>query len=398
MYLERPYFKTIKKRIVEKRNLIQVITGPRQVGKTTMIRQLVKSDIMPSMYVTADAAPAAGSIWLSGIWNEARLKLLNEPSNEFLLIIDEIQKVDNWSETVKKEWDTDTFNEVPLKVIILGSSRLLIQQGLTESLAGRFEVTYVPHWSFSEMQTAFDIGVDKYIWFGGYPGSTSLMKDEDRWRNYVVNAIVETAISKDILMLTRIEKPALLKRLFEIGCYFSSQIVSLTKIQGELQEKGNITTLSLYLSLLQDAGLLCGLSKYTNDAMFIKRGSKPKFQVFNNALMSSITDNTFKGVKSDPALWGRHVESAVGTHLLNSSIIQGFQLHYWNENSREVDFVIEKNGVVVGIEVKSGKSSYNEGMALFAKKYQPKSMFIVGTDGIPIEEFLSMDVLSLFDV
>lgn len=394
---ERPYLQILKKRLNEPRGFIQVVVGPRQVGKTTMISQLVKQLPFETLFVTADDVPAADRTWIKNSWSEARRKLFNSEKKEFLLVIDEIQKIDHWSETVKKEWDTDTFEGRNLKVVILGSSRLLIQKGLTESLAGRFESIYLTHWNYAEMKEAFGWSVNQYIWFGGYPGSVRLLEDESRWKAYIRDSLIETSLSKDVLMLTRVDKPALLRRLFEIGCIYSSQIVALHKIQGELQEKGNLTTLSNYLNLLREAGLITGIEKYAGDILR-KRSSRPKFQVFNNALMSAQTDVHYPQILSDHKEWGRMVESAVGVHLLNASLDKKFNLYYWNENNHEVDFVIEKNGKLIGIEVKSGKDSQNQGMALFEKAYNPHHIFIVGTDGIPFEEFLASDPSTLFTI
>jgi predicted AAA+ superfamily ATPase len=394
---ERAYLQILKKRILEQRGFIQVVTGPRQVGKTTIVWQMKQQLPFESLFAAADDVPAADHSWIRNAWDEARLKLHNSGGNEFLLIIDEIQKIDNWSETVKKEWDADTLEGRNLKVIILGSSRLLIQKGLTESLAGRFEYIFVTHWTFSEMKEAFGWTIDQYIWFGGYPGSVKLIEDEPRWKAYIKDSLIETSISRDVLMLTRVDKPALLKRLFEIGCCYSSQIVSLNKVQGELQEKGNLTTLANYLRLLEGAGLLTGLEKYSGD-IIRKRSSKPKFQVFNNALISAQSNLQFSKALSEKSLWGRLTESAVGVHLLNSSIDKRFNLSYWNENHNELDFVMEKNGKLIGIEVKSGIASPNRGMALFEETYHPEHLFIVGTGGIPIEQFLSTNPAQLFKV
>ena len=395
--IERIQLQQLEERIKERRKFLQVISGPRQVGKTTMVLQLIEQLPFGSEYITADDVPAVDRNWLRNIWDEARRKLAESTEKIFLLIVDEIQKIDNWSETVKKEWDEDTQQGIDLRVIIMGSSSLVIQQGLTESLAGRFESTYINHWSYSEMHEAFDWNVEQYIWFGGYPGSAPLIEDEYRWKNYIKNSLVETSISKDILMLTKVEKPALLRRLFEIGSTYSSRIVAMSKVQGDLQEKGNLTTLSNYLQLLEHAGLLAGLEKYAGNAIR-KRSSKPKFQVFNNALMSTQLNLTFEKAKADHKLWGQLVESAVGQHLINSAALKKFNLYYWNENSNEVDFVIEKGEEIIGLEVKSGKDSTNRGMSIFADAFHPKRMFTIGTGGIPVEEFLTMKPEVLFEV
>lgn len=393
--IQRSYFQTIKNRLNEPRSFIQVLYGPRQVGKTTLIKQVLDEISAPFLFATADDIIGADGVWLRTTWNEARLKIKTAKYTDFVLVIDEIQKIENWSEIVKKEWDSDTFNDIPIKLVILGSSSLLIQKGLTESLAGRFEAIAITHWSFTEMNEAFDFDIDDYIWFGGYPGSAKLIKDEERWKQYIRTSLIETSISRDILMLSQIEKPALLRRLFHIGCSYSAQILSLTKVQGELMEKGNITTLSNYLSLLKSAGLLCGLEKFSGD-IIRTRSSKPKFQVFNNALISAQSELTKDMAKNDHKLWGRLVESAIGMHLLNKTYTENFNLYYWNENSNEVDFVIEKGDKIIGIEVKSGKDSTNNGMAIFESKFHPTALYTVGTNGIPIEDFLRSNPSNLF--
>jgi hypothetical protein len=394
---ERIVLQQLKSRVEESRKFIQVVYGPRQVGKTTMVLQLVKQLTFPYLVVTADDVPAADRNWIRNIWNEARRRFSVSGGSEFLLVIDEIQKIDNWSESVKKEWDEDSMAMRNIKVIILGSSRLLIQKGLTESLAGRFETTYLTHWSFTEMRDAFGWNVNQYIWFGGYPGAASLIEDELRWKAYIRDSLIETSISKDILMLTRVDKPALLKRLFEIGCIYSAQIIALNKIQGELQEKGNLTTLSNYLSLLEGAGLLTGLEKFSGD-IIRKRASRPKFQVFNNALLSAQSYKSYNEIIKEPKDWGRFAESAVGAHLLNASLNKQFNLYYWNDNNQEVDFVLESGNRLIGIEVKTGKDSKNSGIGKFETLFSPLANFWVGTDGIPLEEFLASDPYALFSI
>ena len=251
---QRTVLQEIKERIIEPRKFIQVLVGPRQVGKTTLVVQLLQQITMAHYFVTADDLYAADNTWIRQEWSNARLQLQHSGASELVFIIDEVQKAPNWSEAIKKEWDTDSFSNVNIKVILLGSSRLLVQKGLTESLAGRFELINITHWSYDEMRDAFGWNLDQYIYFGGYPGSASLIDNEERWKYYIRESLVESTLSKDILMMTRIDKPVLLKRLFEIGCKYSSQILSLTKIQGELQETGNLTTLSGYLNILQEAG------------------------------------------------------------------------------------------------------------------------------------------------
>src|SRR6056297_177357 len=324
---KRAELETLHSRIHDSRKHIQVIMGPRQVGKTTMVRQLCDELDIPFLFTSADAVAGSDESWLMQTWESARLKKKVSGASEFLLIIDKVQKIMNWSEVVKKLWDEDSFNKLGLKVILLGSSRLLLQQGLTESLSGRFEVIYLPHWSFVEMHKAFGWNEAQYAWFGGYPGSAYLIEEENRWKRYVRDSLIETSISKDILMLTRIDKPALLKNLFEVGCLYSGQILSFNKILGQLQDAGNTTTLSHYLKLLDTAGLLTGIEKFSPNTIR-KRASSPKFQVHNTALMSALQSRPFNEIKNHPELWGRWVESAAGAHLLNHSINGQIDLYY----------------------------------------------------------------------
>lgn len=393
--IQRSNFETLKKRISEKRQFIQVLVGPRQVGKTTLIRQVLANYPFASMYESADGVLTDNFTWLIQLWETARLRMKAENSPEFLIVIDEIQKIENWSEIIKQQWDKDTFDALNIKVVLLGSSRLLIQQGLNESLAGRFETLFVGHWSFSEMKEAFDFNLEQYVYYGAYPGAANLLPDEDRWKNYIKDSLIETSISKDILMLTRIDKPALLKRLFEIGCLYSGQILSFTKIMGQLQDAGNTTTLANYLHLLSDSGLLGGIDKYAGNVIR-KRASSPKFQVYNNALMTAQDRTSFQETRIDPKRWGRLVESAIGAHLLNASVTEKLQLHYWRDGNNEVDFVLEKGNEIIGIEVKSGMRADQLGMQVFNTTFRPKKTLLVGTGGIPIELFLTINPGELF--
>lgn len=392
---ERPHLQPIINRIQEPRRFIQVLLGPRQVGKTTLVFQLLEKNKMPYHFASADAIAASNITWLEQQWETARLVMAQEKAEEFLLVIDEIQKIGNWSETVKLLWDADTQSKRALKVILLGSSRLLLQQGLTESLAGRFETTYMGHWSFSEMQQAFGWNSHQYVWFGGYPGSAELINEEGRWKAYVQQSLIETSISKDILMLTRIDKPALMKRLFELGCSYSGQILSYNKMIGQLLDAGNTTTLSHYLDLLNTAGLLAGIEKYSGNLIY-KRSSSPKFQVHNTALISAQSGELFKEIQVRPDDWGRLVESSIGAHLINYSIIEGFTVSYWRERNEEVDFVLEKKGKVIGLEVKSGSTQSSSGISAFKKAFNPDKVLLVGKTGVPWQDFLKLNPVELF--
>jgi uncharacterized protein len=389
---KRPVFNKVLKRINEKRYFIQVLSGPRQVGKTTLARQIMNDYRSPVHYVSADEPTLRDRSWLSQQWDIARLKITEEQKSGALLILDEVQKITGWSETVKRLWDEDTINKINLKVILLGSSPLLMQEGLTESLGGRFETMPVMHWSFAEMRDCFNIALEKYIYFGGYPGAIRLINDRQRWTQYILDSLIETTISRDILLMTRVDKPALLRRLFHIGCEYSGQILSYQKMIGQLQDAGNTTTLAHYLELLNGAGLLSGIKKYSGK-IHRKRSSSPKLLALNTALMSALSGIPYKEAIHDRQYWGRLTESAVGAHLVNDSKGKGINVYYWLNRNREVDFVLESGKKLVAIEVKSGKKKYTlEGMEEFCKTFKVKRQLLVGGQGIKIGEFLASPI------
>ncbi|MCX6251306.1 MAG: AAA family ATPase [Bacteroidetes bacterium] len=392
---QRTLFQLVRTRVIEPRKFIQVLAGPRQVGKTTLVTQVMQDLPFPAHYATADGLVTAGQVWITEQWEIARIRQQQNPSADFLLTLDEIQKVENWSESVKREWDADSLSGIPVKVLLSGSSRLLLQQGLSESLTGRFEMIYAGHWSFSEMQSAFGIDLTKYIWFGGYPGSAGIMDQVVRWKQYISDSIIETSISKDILMLTRVEKPALLRRLFEFGCSYSGQIFSYTKMLGQLTTAGNTTTLSHYLDLLSQAGLLTGLEKFASNQIR-QRSSSPKFQVFNTALITAQRHESFTDILHQPSQWGRLVESAVGAHLVNHILTDNITLNYWRDRNDEVDFVIQKNGKTIGLEVSSGEAHKRIGMEAFQKRFHPYRILLIGKTGIPLHNFLLTNPGDLF--
>lgn len=378
----------IRKRLGEPRRFIQVLAGPRQVGKTTLARQIMSELGVISHYATADEPTLRDRSWLEQQWETGRLRARQQAPGA-ILVLDEIQKVTGWSETVKRLWDEDTHAGTPLKVIVLGSAPLLIERGLTESLAGRFEVIPVPHWSFTEMKAVFGWTVEQYVYFGGYPGSAPLIADPARWRSYIVDSLIETTISRDILLMTRVDKPALLRLLFQLGCAYSGQILSYQKMLGQLQDAGNTVTLAHYLNLLKGAGMVMGLMKYAHGQVR-QRGSSPKLQVLNTALMSAQSGNTFEEVRGNGDKWGRLVETCVGAHLVNTSVGTALDVTYWRERNHEVDFVLQRGTACVAIEVKSGRRRESlPGMAAFAAHFSPKKSLLVGAQGIPLEEFLS---------
>jgi len=374
------------RRLQEPRRFLQVLAGPRQVGKTTLALQVMENTDFISHYASADEPALKGREWIAQQWEIGRL---NARKGNALLILDEIQKLTGWSETVKQLWDDDTHSKTPLRVLLLGSSPLLIQSGLTESLAGRFEIIPAPHWSFPEIHEAFGWNIEQFIYFGAYPGAAPLIEEPERWQRYVVDSLIETSISRDILLMTRVDKPALLRRLFQLACDYSGQILSYQKMTGQLTDAGNTVTLAHYLQLLQGAGMVAGLSKFSGGKIR-QRGSSPKLQVLNTALMTASTGMGLEETRRESDRWGRLVESAVGAHLLNSTLGSTIEVTYWRERNHEVDFVLQRGRSVVGIEVKSaGRYETPGGMEVFHKEFNPLRTLLVGTGGISLEEFLS---------
>lgn len=394
--IQRSYFETITKRVNEPRKFIQIIEGPRQVGKSTLIKQVLRGTSLPWVHFTADNVPATRTAWISDCWTTARNKLRMEHLPELLLVIDEIQKLQNWGEVVKKEWEDDTFNDVPIKVVLLGSSRIRLEKGLSESLKGRYETIKMPNWTLSEIQDGFGMTTDEYIYFGSYPGSADLRHDLDRWQEYISSSIVDATINNDILIDIVIAKPALLRQTFELSSAYSGQLVSLTKMLGQLQDAGNTTTLTHYLDLLNQAGMVCGLNKYAVDKAR-RRNSIPKYQVYNNALMSLYCEHDFESARANHKLWGRLFESAVGAHIMNCAYTNRFKVYYWRENSKEVDFVLVKDTKVVAVEVKSNHDKDTSGLHVFQEMFHPYRSVLVGEEGIDIETFLKSDLRELFE-
>lgn len=395
MYYRKKY-QVLKQRIQEKRHFIQVITGPRQVGKTTLARQLMDDLDIPCVYASADGLISEDLHWIETQWEKARYLLRKSENHEVLLILDEVQKISNWSEAVKRYWDEDTLNNHHLKVIVLGSSALTLHKGLSDSLAGRFEIIHLMHWSFTEMKECFGFSLDQYIYFGGYPGASSLIGDEERWRRYLIDALIETSISRDILMMRRVDKPSLLRQLFHLGCAYSGQILSYQKMLGQLQDAGNTTTLSHYLNLMDKTGLICGLQKFALRTTKT-RGSSPKLQVLNTGLMTALESLCFSEARQNPEIWGRIVESSIGAHLVNESRGSSTKVFYWRNRNREVDFVIQRGDDVVAFEVKSGKrKTVLPGMDAFRKTFHVKKTLLIGNQGIPIVDFLHMSCSDLF--
>jgi predicted AAA+ superfamily ATPase len=383
----RSAFGVLASRLVEDAARIQVLSGPRQVGKTTLVKQALAEIDAPTHYASADDPTLRDAAWLEAQWERGR-QLARARNGAAVLAIDEIQKVTGWAEAVKRLWDEDRGTDLPLRVVLLGSAALQVQRGLSESLTGRFELIRVTHWSFGEMRDAFGLSLDEFVYFGGYPGAATLIEDEERWASFLLDSIIETTASRDLLLLTRVDKPALLRSLFRLVCDYSAQIVSYQKLTGQLQDAGNTTTLAHYLDLLAAAGLAVGLEKHSKGKVRQRR-STPKLLALDTGLVSATSGRTFAEAREDPQHWGRLVETAVGTHLLATRDPRA-EVLYWRDRGREVDYVVERGPELIAIEVKSGRSRDGlPGMAAFDAANGPARKLLVGDGGTPLEAFLA---------
>ena len=394
---QRAQLSILKTRMAEPRRTIQVIMGPRQVGKSTLISQFVEQADVPYSLFSADGVGKTDTEWISEKWYEARIKMMLDNETERILISDEIQKIAGWSEIVKKEWDQDTREKRNLKVILLGSSRILIQKGLEESLEGRFETIKMGYWEWNEMRDAFGFSIEQFIYFGGFPGLASYINDEDRWHKLMEESIISPILNHDILDIEEIRSPSLLRQVFEIGSIYSAQELSLTKMQGVLNS-GTVPTISSYLKILDETMLIKPVQKYNSSAIKTKT-SIPKMQVYNNAFRNSYCLHTFEEALRNKTEWGRQVESAVGAFLAGRSILDNFQLLFWrDEKKNECDYVLKKGERLIGIEVKSSHADKIDGYLAFRNKFENEivNSFIVGPEGLALEDFFRINISELF--
>ena len=397
MQYERQHLAILKSRMAEPRRRMQIIMGPRQVGKSTLVGQFTDGISIPFDYFSADGVNRKDTSWIPNHWQEARMKMDLHGDKERILIVDEIQKIDNWSEQVKKEWDSDTFHDVNLKVILLGSSRGLLQKGLNESLTGRFETIKMGFWEWAEMRDAFGYTIQQYIYFGGFPGLAQDFHNEDRWRNLMEDTIITPILTRDILEIEEIRNPALLRQVFELACIESARELSLTKMQGTMNS-GTVPTIKSYLDILDQTMMVKPMQKYALSPIK-EKNSVPKMQVYNSAFRNRYGQFSFEEAVTNPTEWGRQVESAVGAHLANRSQLDGYELLYWrDEHKKECDYVLKKGQALVAIEVKSSRADDTSGLEKFKKLYADciTAAIIVGPEGLPLEEFFSLDIKKLF--
>lgn len=394
---QRRHLNILKLRMAEPRRRMQIVMGPRQVGKSTLVGQFTEGISVPFDFFAADGVNRFDSSWIPNKWQQVRMRMDIHSEQEHILIIDEVQKIRGWSEQVKKEWDEDSRSHRNLKVILLGSSRLLLQKGLEESLEGRFETIKMGYWDWQEMHEAFGFSMDEYVYFGGFPGLAPDIQDEDRWRNLMEDSIISPILTRDILEIEEIRNPALLRQVFELACIESAKELSLTKMQGTMNS-GTVPTIKNYLDILNKSMIVQPLQNYSPSRVKEKQ-SVPKMQVFNNAFRNRFGTFSFDEARVDPAEWGRLVESAVGAHLANRAMTDDYELFYWrNERRQECDYVLRKGQALVAIEVKSGSVDKTVGFEKFKERFADKvtAAFIVGPHALPLDDFFIMDLKSLF--
>jgi predicted AAA+ superfamily ATPase len=384
----------ISERLAKRLPVFQVMVGPRQVGKTTIARQIMAQIALPSIYATADSPVPLGAEWIETQWQLAVIEA-GRNSSPVLLVMDEIQKIRGWSETIKKLWDAGQHAGPDIRLLVLGSSALMLQEGLSESLAGRFFLNRCSHWGYGECRDAFGWDLPHWLFFGGYPGAAAFADNLADWKSYVADSLIETVLARDILQMQRITKPTLLRHLFALAATHPAQILSYNKMLGQLQDAGNTTTLAHYLKLLESAFLISGLEQFSRGTIR-QKGSSPKLILWNNALVNALSVRSYEETLLDRPWWGRLVENGVGAHLLATLPESGASLSYWRDGDYEVDFVVTFGEEIRGIEVKSGRSGKLSGLDRFRKKYPQAGTLLIGDSGVPLERFFAEPAKSWF--
>ena len=346
---------------------IQLLTGPRQVGKTTLLLDLAARYGDRALYAAADAPEAGVPGYWERFWADAEAKARNGKSVVFL---DEIHLVPNWSGLLKGYWDRFRRRHLPVHIVATGSSALRVTAGSRESLAGRFERMVFAHWTAGALAKTFNISIADAarhaVLFGTYPGAWALTRDQARWRAYIRDAIIEPAIGRDVLALGQVRRPALLRQVFAVAAGSPAQIVSLQKIQGQLADRGALETVAHYLELLQDAYLVAPLEKFAKRAVR-RRAAPPKLVTLNNALLSAMHPDGPPDEQRDAPRLGSWIENA----CLASAVNRGQRVTYWREEPLEVDGVLEGSWGAWAIEIKSARFDSRDlaGLLEFCKRH-----------------------------
>jgi len=375
----RKFESELRTRLGQNLPFLQIVLGPRQVGKSTGMAAVLGSWNGPKHAVSADGSAPKSPEWLKIEWQKAaRL------GDGTLFVVDEIQKVVEWAETIKELYDPVRSSRT-LRVVLLGSASLSIQRGLAASLAGRFEIIRAPHWSLAEMRESFGWDFEKYLLYGGYPGAALLADDPERWRSFIIDSVIEPVLGRDIAGATTIAKPALFRQLFQTAMGLPCQTISYNKLLGQLQEGGNASTIKHYLQLLEGAFLIKLLPGFSKGVVR-RRASSPKILPLAPALSQAYRPESIS--ENDLTWRGRILESVVGAALAQ---LPG-NLFYWHEEGYEIDFVREVDGKILAYEVKSARGRRSRSAEAFLKRYPKSELFIL--DGDQIGEWLLGEGLS----
>jgi hypothetical protein len=358
---------------------IQILTGPRQVGKTTLLLELAEQFGDQALYAAGDDPNAALPGFWERCWAETERRAKRGTA---LLLLDEVHQISDWAAKLKGNWDRIRRKHIPIHVIATGSSALRVATGSRESLAGRFEHLTLSHWSAASLASAFQLSAQDAVLglvrFGSYPGAVELEKTPVRWRAYLRDAIIEPAIGRDMLALGTVRRPALLRQVFAVAVGSPAQIISLQKMQGQLQDSGALETVAHYLALLQDAYLIASLEKYAAQA-HRRRSAPPKLVTLNNGLLSAMHPDGAPDRESEPARFGQWVENACLAFAFN----QGQQVTYWREEPLEIDGVFEGSWGNWAVEVKTGRFGGQDlrGLLEFCRRYPAFTPLVITAPG-----------------
>jgi predicted AAA+ superfamily ATPase len=353
MHVQRDFEKILLNRLKERPRFIQVLLGPRQVGKTSGVLNVLENNFSEKKYNYFLIEES----FYEKDWFLNQIQKAIE-SNKKIIVLDEIQKLDHWSEAIKLIWDRLKHQKKQIHFVLLGSSSLKLTLGLSESLSGRFEMIPCYHWSYHESKHGFKLSFEQYHKMGGYPGSYPLIKDEHRFKSYIINSIFETSVQNDILRFAHVKKPALFRQTFQMICQFPAQVVSYNKLLGQLQDLGNVDQVKYYLDLYAQAYFINLIPKWTRSPL--SRATSPKIIIGANVFPFFLSENQ------------NHTEEFLGhlfENLVGNQLCQAFEtVYYWAEGAFELDFIVLNKGTIYGIEVKSQRRKAKS-LIQFRKKF-----------------------------
>lgn len=368
VYTYTEVLRTLRKRLREPAPArAQILSGPRQVGKTTLLGEIAAEWAGQAIYAPADAPETSLSGWWENLWSKAERLTVRRMG---VLLIDEIQGLPDWSRLLKSKLDYIKRRRIPLHVVVSGSSALQLGLGTRETMAGRFERLRLLHWPARELMQRFQIsagaGVEQVVRFGSYPGAVALLPDYARWRDYIKDSIVEPAIGRDVLMMEAIRKPALLRQVFAVCVGHPAEIISIQKLCGQLTERGALDTVAHYLHILEEACLVAAVPKYSLKVVR-QRAAPPKLVILNNALLSVTGAQTPPRAGRDPERWGRWVENACIALAWNA----GQNPCYWRTEPLETDMVLDGSWGRWAVEIKTGPYGNRDlaGVLEFCRRY-----------------------------